>query len=402
MSLKPILERAAIAPGLDWDLHVCPSLDQLQSTLFQFQVHVVRTLTTYVDVFSEYTDHPALQHTARYLLPLVKMKTYPLRVTTDNEATVLGTIKIWEDIYKCQLKRSPDEMQDVAVPSFNDQLTNARVRGAKLMRKRDVDTFHRLDNIQLAYGVFHKCMNLIWAILRTHQGAISHIGSLKYYFALLEKTRLANEKPDYHTLLSALMQILNGLILQAWRQEMGASSFQHFAATKPTPQQLLDIAHRIITGYATPVEDPPLDNLPDDEDEDEPEDETESTPTPPPTTDNAHRNVRLLIRNLLYVAELIRAVSDGDWGRIEDILGQLAMMFRGAGSNNYSTELLHFIHNLKLVWTEDFANVMRRGMLVNLSGHPGKWMGTDMNIEHHIRYLKVCTICTISFPQNAH
>ena len=120
---------------------------------------------------------------------------------------------------------------------------------------------------------------------------------------------------------------------------------------------------------------------------------------PPPTADNAHRNVRLLIRNLLYVAELIRAVSDGDWGRIEDILGQLTMMFRGAGSNNYSTELLHFIHNLKLVWTEDFANVMCRGMLVNLSGHAGKWMGTDMNIEHHIRYLKVCTM---SFPLNSH
>ena len=61
------------------------------------------------------------------------------------------------------------------------------------------------------------------------------------------------------------------------------------------------------------------------------------------------------MRDLLYVAELVWAISDGDWGRVEDIIGPLAMIFRGAGSNNYSTELLHFLHNLKLVWGDDFA-----------------------------------------------
>jgi hypothetical protein len=107
-------------------------------------------------------------------------------------------------------------MENIAVPSFNDQLTNACVHGAKVMRKFNVDPFHQLDNIQLSYGVFHKCMNLIWVVLKVHQGTIAQIGSLKYYFALLEKTCLTNEKPDYHTLLSALTQILHGLILQAW------------------------------------------------------------------------------------------------------------------------------------------------------------------------------------------
>ena len=76
---------------------------------------------------------------------------------------------------------------------------------------------------------------------------------------------------------------------------------------------------------------------------------------PDPQDDLAHCNIRLLTRDLLYVAELLRAASDGDYGRIEDILGNLAMMFRGAGSNNYCTELLHFIFNLKLVWGDDFA-----------------------------------------------
>ncbi|KJA21726.1 hypothetical protein HYPSUDRAFT_100027, partial [Hypholoma sublateritium FD-334 SS-4] len=66
-------------------------------------------------------------------------------------------------------------------------------------------------------------------------------------------------------------------------------------------------------------------------------------------------NICKLTRDLLYFAELIRAISDGDIGRIEDVLPQLAMMFRGAGGNNYCTEILHFIHNLKHVWTPEFA-----------------------------------------------
>ncbi|KAH9018498.1 hypothetical protein EDB85DRAFT_1873698, partial [Lactarius pseudohatsudake] len=71
--------------------------------------------------------------------------------------------------------------------------------------------------------------------------------------------------------------------------------------------------------------------------------------------DKAHQNLRLLTRDLLYVAELVRAISDGDISRIEDFLPQLAMMFRGSGGNNYCTEILHFLLNLKHIWTPEFA-----------------------------------------------
>ena len=76
---------------------------------------------------------------------------------------------------------------------------------------------------------------------------------------------------------------------------------------------------------------------------------------PDPDQDRAHQNTRLLTRDLLVLAELVRAISDGDIGRVEDFFPQLAMMFRGAGSNNYCTEILHFILNLKYVWTPEFA-----------------------------------------------
>ncbi|KAF8150859.1 hypothetical protein B0H34DRAFT_776371, partial [Crassisporium funariophilum] len=80
--------------------------------------------------------------------------------------------------------------------------------------------------------------------------------------------------------------------------------------------------------------------------------------------------------------------ASGDFGRIEDILPDIACIFRGAGLNNYSTEILHLIFNIKEVWTPEFANIMRDIMLVNPSGLEGHAMGIDMNIEHLIGYLK--------------
>lgn len=78
---------------------------------------------------------------------------------------------------------------------------------------------------------------------------------------------------------------------------------------------------------------------------------------PDPNRDRVHQNIWLLIRDLLLLAELIDAISDGDIGCIEDFFPQLAMMFHGAGSNNYCTEILHFILNLKYIWTPEFAYV---------------------------------------------
>ncbi|KAH9977435.1 hypothetical protein BJV77DRAFT_956754 [Russula vinacea] len=77
----------------------------------------------------------------------------------------------------------------------------------------DLDPWSRCDIFQLSFGLFHLCMNLIWALLHTHCGSFHQTGSLTYFFALMEKTRLGADHPDYHTLLAALTQVLEGIIL---------------------------------------------------------------------------------------------------------------------------------------------------------------------------------------------
>jgi hypothetical protein len=100
---------------------------------------------------------------------------------------------------------------------------------------------------QLGFGLFHLCLNLIWALLLVHRGTISQTGSLTFFFAVLEKTRLGEKHPDYHTLLAALTQILHGIILNAWRVECDQPSLAAFAKSEPTDQELFMFAQKSLT-----------------------------------------------------------------------------------------------------------------------------------------------------------
>jgi hypothetical protein len=223
------------------------------------------------------------------------------------------------------------------------------------MRAQDVSPWEQRRIFQISFGVFHLVMNLIWALLHHYRGTINDIGSLSHLFLILEKTRLGGEHPDYHTLLSTLMQILDGLLLNAWRMECGP--LDDYAKSKPSPEDILKKAHIILNKYATPECKQLFANPPKEQkDASSTSNPVSSSDTEPRTEpDIVHANTVLLTRDLLYVAELIDAISTGDFGRIEDILPDLACVFRGAGSNNYSTEILHLLFNLKEVWTPEFA-----------------------------------------------
>ncbi|KAF8257109.1 hypothetical protein EI94DRAFT_1774626 [Lactarius quietus] len=84
----------------------------------------------------------------------------------------------------------------------------------------------------------------------------THEDLLAYFFALIEKTHLKGEHPHYHTLLSALMQILDSIVLNAWRHESGHTNLGEFASTEPLAEDLLSMAGDIIDKHATPLEMP--------------------------------------------------------------------------------------------------------------------------------------------------
>jgi hypothetical protein len=359
--LAPILANLRKSQALKiTDLRPSPSARRAYT--HQTIVNISKILFRYVTGFDDIAADPKLHHKVRRQRPTdQKTLFFPLSVSTIEEASITGNILVHDNIYIDQLHHDPQNLNTFAIPSINDQLTNARIRSAQSLRAKDINSWERREIFQLAFGTFHLIMNLIWAVLHIHKGAAGEHGSLSHYFALLEKKHLANDKPDYHTLLTALTQILEGLILNAWRMECGFPSIQAFAASKPSPDAIIQIARQIIAKYATPdayVErtEAPSKKRKADEFEGA-ERDGPSAPTAPPCEDHVRSNTILLTRNLLYVIELVDAVSTGDFGRIEDILPQIACIFRGAGSNNYSMEILHFLFNMKSVWTPEFGCV---------------------------------------------
>ncbi|KAJ7120719.1 hypothetical protein C8R43DRAFT_900517 [Mycena crocata] len=403
MLIAPMMRRFKTITGLQFNRDIRPTVEQLSSAHDQLVVIVIDRLIQNSDsgLFEYVAKDPLIFHKILRAIPVGYISEQcAVRASTTEEATVRENLLFHDEIFVHHLKRTREELSKYAIPGFHDQLTNARIRAAQIMRSRDVDAWSRREVFQLGFGLFHLCLNLVWAILHIHRGTINETGSLAYFFALMEKKRLGNDQPDYHTLLAALTQILDGLLLDAWRRQCGFPTLAKFAETKPPPAKLREIAASILTEYATampsPTPPPPSDSESDSESDNSDSGSnvhsTAESTTPSqadPDDDIAHQNIRLLIRDLLVLVAVVRAISDGDIGRVEVFFPHLAMMFRGAGCNKYSTELLHFMLNLKYVWTPKFANIMRDNMIVCFSGRgPGHCMAVDLNIEHIIGYLK--------------
>ncbi|KAJ7016532.1 hypothetical protein C8F04DRAFT_1342897 [Mycena alexandri] len=357
LHLPTILLRAQNAPDLDFNNHLCPTFEQTKNSHHQFCSYVIRVLCRYEESFTPRQDELELQSPPRRALPDGhKTPQLPLKLCTLEESSIKGNLAAHVESHITQLHLTYAQLTK-AVLSINDQATQSLNRGAKSIRAFDVNPFLRCQMFQLAIGLFHLCLNLVWGVLHVHRGHINYPETLAHL-----------QHPDYHSLLAALMQILDGLILDAWRIECGYPSLAAYAASKPSSGDLRLMAAKILNTHATPTR-TPLDN--------------------PDPTDTVRENTRRLIHDLMYVSEVTRAISAGDFGRVEDILSTLGMMFRGAGSKNYSTEIMHFTHNMKLVWKgTGFDDLVRDNIIINRTGVRGRGQGVDENMEHNIGRVK--------------
>ncbi|KAJ7457328.1 hypothetical protein FB451DRAFT_1047259 [Mycena latifolia] len=365
LELKPIVERRATAPLITFAADIKPTKSQCLAIQEHLCISIVELLIQHEPEFKYAQESPELQH-SRYRPPPPDHKTneYVLRTTTKEEGSTDGTTQVNDNVYVDQLKFDIHDLDNVAVPSYNDQKTNALIRSAQLLRMGDMSALLRLEHYQLAPGAFHVELNLSWLLLRIHRGNGADLGSLQYFIGLLAKVRLGSAQPDFETLVSLLMQVLSGAMLHYWEVESG-STIKDLAKSKPTASKLLEIAASIFNKYGSGVFD--------------------SSFSPPPN-DNTVRNLRLMTRDLLIFYFLRTSISSGDFGRVEILLGTLTVMFKGGGSSNYQTELLYFLQNLCKVWPEPFANVMRDNALITTSGHG--YVGVDKNAEFNINFQK--------------
>jgi hypothetical protein len=349
MQIDPLLARFNSSPHLTF-AETRPTADQLSSYQHQAIAHILSILYKYVPSMPPYPNMLEREFLPRRPLPKTLVtKIFPLRASTIEEASIAGNLLVHDNVYidQLQMPRTPSSpLLTRAIPLYGDLLTLARVRGCQVVREGDTNRYNDRRVFQCGMGLFHLQLNLIRAVLHSHRGIQAQPSSLNHFFAIMDKARLGGDKPDYYTLHAALDQILDGIVLQAWRIEGGFKTLEDFAVSQPSQERLRTKAAIILQDYLSPMETPIASDGSDEDSGDERAD---------PIHDPEHQNIRCLASILLKIRELDTAIPTGDFTRIEDMFPDLARIFRGAGSNNYSTELLHLMHNLKHAWTPEFA-----------------------------------------------
>ncbi|KAG9077862.1 hypothetical protein FS749_010195 [Ceratobasidium sp. UAMH 11750] len=104
--------------------------------------------------------------------------------------------------------------------------------------------------------------------------------------------------------------------------------------------------------------------------------------------DPALRNAQLLMRDGFWYLEFVTAVTEGDIGRVFEIIKVLHFTFWGGGATNYGNELLELACNYFYEYPADLQIAILNNYLVNPSGLPNHWHELDLLQEHHNLLIK--------------
>ncbi|KAJ8095459.1 hypothetical protein PM082_023229 [Marasmius tenuissimus] len=94
------------------------------------------------------------------------------------------------------------------------------------------------------------------------------------------------------------------------------------------------------------------------------------------------------MRVTFWYLEMCAAISEGDIGRVMEIIKVLRISFWGTGSTNYANELLEQACNFLYDFPEDLKTAILNNYLVNTSGLPGRFFELDLLQEHFNFWLK--------------
>ncbi|KAF8601732.1 hypothetical protein BDV93DRAFT_509786 [Ceratobasidium sp. AG-I] len=104
--------------------------------------------------------------------------------------------------------------------------------------------------------------------------------------------------------------------------------------------------------------------------------------------DAALSNAILLIRDGFWYMEFATAVTEGDIGRVFEIIKVLRFTFWGGGATNYGNELLELACNYYYEYPAELQVAIFNNYLVNPSGLKNHWHELDLLQEHFNLWIK--------------
>ncbi|KAF5383037.1 hypothetical protein D9615_004920 [Tricholomella constricta] len=388
MRLTPIIDRRAevSSTGTTADFSVddlLPNAEQRASLLHQAAILAVQALTSHVDGFKKYADLPLFQFTPRRPLPEdFRTRTAPVAATLGAQYTPARHAALIREAYLTKLKLNERSFEGRAIPCINDAATNNSIRRIQMAACAVPDStpLQNLFSLQFGPGLADIIRKMVKQVIKNHCPHPNANEGLAKMFRVINKGHLAQGNPqDHEAALSALDTILMSSFLECWRLNCGFDSTDDYAASNPDPADILDLAKKIVIKHAKRIVPKQPQRFKDDHKYSAENSDVEEG-------DMVYRNQRLLLRSLIYISLLKRAIADGDFGRIEDFLGIICVSMVGAGKDNTAHEIKHFLFDLKHVWSENFGNIMRDSMIVNFFKKGSNAMPADISAPHLANY----------------
>ncbi|KAF9488156.1 hypothetical protein BDN71DRAFT_1513309 [Pleurotus eryngii] len=393
------------------------------ATLLQIWTDKVSSLAFHHDYVRNLFENNMQKHR----IPLHKSETLPLHTSGIDESTTAGNSDVLHDITHLQMGMTDEDFGEFVIPVAGDQLTVDRVQKLIHYTKKDVNDYSRHTWALPCIQLWHMKWVFLKAIYKAHWSPSTG----KYLFGLhrdcntLGRTKLNPTKCDFYPHHHAVVETFEisclgilRVLLKAKCSKADLTASQQYPllhaldeffkpgsrfASKPIGflEHLAKTAYRRYLCTAAYDDSLGASSRNKDIYGEEP---LESSHKPADNTWNGDRalaNLVLQLRDFFWYYEMCHAISDGDIGRVFEVIKILRFYFWGSGSTNYGNELLELACNFLYDFPEDLQVALLNNWLVNPSGKLGHWHELDLLQEHNNLIIKTMyNDCNLDFDSD--
>ncbi|KZV94667.1 hypothetical protein EXIGLDRAFT_834868, partial [Exidia glandulosa HHB12029] len=293
-------------------------------------------------------------------------QTFPVGVVDANEGSYKGLLKALELLRERADMSDEDWAKHVHIGA-GDYLTSRNIRGVQYLRQFDVSSAAREEAVLPQSQLFHFAMRATDMIHTAHLGdSARDPGSLSRHKDQLKRTYDVN-KVDYANGKSLIRHSLIARILDCVMLLLSISSWTALTHWRPSYEEICRVSKLFVETYATVAAAEKAQAAGDD----------------------------VLAHSIYFIMDALRfcafesAVSFADAGRILIILKCWVFDFRGARCHNYARECVEILLRWKYELNDALRKMWQSAWFVNVWGKPGRFIASDLYLEHLNYYVKV-------------
>jgi hypothetical protein len=292
--------------------------------------------------------------------PKTRAELHPLPSWNIDESTIIGNAEVDEAIVKeLGLDSLPEASKRVRFMA-GDQLSIARLRALEIIRGGQESGYPSFFWGAWIPGLFHAKIADAHGTLLTHFGkpntGSQNPGSLWFHNTRLDRLPITTTSlPSFRTCRDLIFTSLYARVLHCLLLVSNCQTLDEYIIKFGKWERLVEHASLIYHKYASSEI---VEELRESREYSQHQNSNDSpTPNSAAGGDMVFENALLFMRDALISREFNDAVKSGDSGRVILVLKIWALSFRGNGRTKYAYEMLHLIHNLVNVWSEQIACV---------------------------------------------